>query len=102
MPRGQRSNDGDRTVNRNGYEATRVNGVWVGSHILLMEEHLGRKLLPGEYVAFKNGHKPPVTIDMIELRRHGDRKSRAARTAAIEERIEQLQAELDLIRQEVE
>lgn len=100
MPRGQRAQLGDRTVNRNGYEYIRTETGWKGSHIVLMEEHLGRSLEPGEYVAFKNGHESPVTMDMIELRKRGDKRSRRSRIAEIEARIEQLEAERAILLQE--
>jgi hypothetical protein len=100
MGRGQRAQVGDRQVNKNGYEYVKTKDGWKGSHILVMEKHLGRPLLPGEYVAFLNGHRPPVTLDMIELRKRGDRKSKAARLAAIDARIEELQAERQALLEE--
>jgi hypothetical protein len=100
MPRGKQSQVGDTTINKNGYEYRKTENGWVGTHILVMEEKLGRKLLPGEYVAFLNGHNPPVTLDMIELRKHGDHRSKAARIAVIESRIEELQAELLSLQEE--
>ena len=100
MARGKRSQVGDKTVNKNGYEYTKTETGWDGTHTLVMEEVLGRQLLPGEYVAFINGHTPPITIDMIELRKHGDKRSKAARIAVIETRIEELQAELLSLKEE--
>jgi hypothetical protein len=102
MPRGHRSQIGDRTVNRNGYEYIRTENGWIGSHIVVMEEHLGRRLEPNEFVTFVNGHEPPITVDMLSLRRRGDRKSKAARIAEIESRIEDLQAELQLLKEDVD
>jgi hypothetical protein len=99
MPRGQRARIGDKTKNANGYEyeKTEERG-WVGSHILVMEKHLGRELRPGEYVAFKGGHEPPITLDMIVLRRRGDFRGHVrARIAQIDQRIEELQAEKKLL-----
>jgi len=104
MARGQRSRVGDKTVNQNGYEYTKTDDRgWVGSHILVMEEHLGRLLRPGEYVAFVGAnHSPPITMDMIELRRRGDfRTSAKARIAQIEARIEELQAEREALEAEL-
>jgi len=104
MPRGQRAKVGDKTTNQNGYEYTRTEERgWVGSHILLMEEHLGRELRPGEYVAFVGAnHSPPLTLDMIELRQRGDFRTTAkARIAQIETRIEELQAEKELLEEEL-
>jgi hypothetical protein len=102
MPRGKRAEIGDRTVNKNGYEFVRTEEGWKGAHIIVMEQHLGRPLEPNEYVAFKNGHTPPITLDMIELRKRGDRKSRASRIAEIEARIEELQGELEHLKREEE
>lgn len=102
MPRGVKAPIGTRTINRNGYEYVRTEAGWVGSHVHLMEEHLGRPLEPYEYVAFKNGHQPPVTLEMIELRRRGDKKSKASRIAEIEARIEELQGELEILKREEE
>jgi hypothetical protein len=100
MPRGYIAQVGDVTVNKNGYEYTRTEHGWVATHILIMEEHLGRRLEPGERVFFRDGHKPPITLDMIELRKHGDKASKAARIAAIEARMEELQAELETLQEE--
>ena len=100
MPRGKGAKVGDRTVNRNRYECVKTEKGWIGSHILLMESHLGRKLEPGEYVAFLNGHEPPITLDMIELRKRGDRSPRR-RLAEIDVRMEELQAERDLILEQI-
>lgn len=100
MPRGRKAQIGDRTVNRNGYEFVLTDEGWKGSHVVLMEEHLGRKLASNEYVGFLNGHIPPVTLDMIELRKRGDRKSKRSRIAEIEARIEELTAELEHLRRE--
>lgn len=101
MPRGKPSKPGTTTVNANGYEYTKTKDRgWVGTHILVMEEHLGRQLAPGEYVQFKDGnHSPPVTLDMLELRQKGDFRSRRARIAQIEARIEELTAELERLKE---
>lgn len=101
MPRGQRAEIGDTKVNRNGYEYTKTQDGWIGSHVLLMEKHLGRKLLPGEYVAFLNGHKPPVTLDMIELRKRGDKRTPQHRLAELDARIEELTLERDALLEEM-
>jgi hypothetical protein len=100
MARGNKAQVGDTCVNRNGYEYVKTETGWVGSHILLMEHMIGRQLAPGEYVAFKNGHTPPITPDMIELRKRGDRKTKAARLAALDARIEELQAEREALLKE--
>lgn len=95
MPRGKTSQPGTRTINKNGYAYIKTEDRgWVGEHILVMEEHLGRQLKAGEYVQFKTeNHSPPVTLDMLELRRKGDFRSIKARIAQIEARIADLTAE---------
>jgi hypothetical protein len=103
MARGKPSEVGDKTVNQNGYEQTKTaDRGWVATHVLVMEESLGRKLEPGEYISFKPGaDKVPVLLGNLELRRRGDkRSSNRARIAQIEARMEELQAELDHLRAE--
>jgi hypothetical protein len=102
MPRGQKAEIGDKTVNKLGYEYTKTKDGWVGTHILVMERHLGRKLDPGEFVAFLNGHKPPITLEMLILRKRGDKKSPQHRLAEIDARIEELQAERESILEEID
>lgn len=104
MPRGQAAKPGDKTTNANGYEYTRTaDRGWVGTHILVMEEKLKRQLRPGEYVQFVKDHrKRPITIDMLELRRRGDFRSKSlARIAQIEARIAELQAEKELLEKDL-
>lgn len=95
MPRGKAAAPGTKTVNKNGYGYVKTEDRgWVGEHILVMEAHMGRRLAPGEYVQFKTeNHTPPITIDMIELRKRGDFRSKKARIAQIEAHIAELQAE---------
>lgn len=102
MTRGQRAEVGDETTNRNGYTYVRtVDRGWVAKHQLVLEEHIGRQLLPGEYVRFKSNNKQDLSLDNIELRRKGDNKtSIASRLAAIDARIEELQAEKELLLKE--
>ena len=99
MPRGKVSQPGTRTINKNGYSYIKTEDRgWVGEHILVMEQHLGRQLEAGEYVQFKSeNHSPPITLDMLELRRKGDFRSVKARIAQIDARIAELGAEKALL-----
>ena len=102
MPRGQLAEVGTRTQNRNGYWQTKTEDRgWVADHILVMEEHIGRQLRPNEFVKFKTEDRDNLGLDNLELRTRGDAKSPAARLAAIESRIEELQAEAEELRAQI-
>lgn len=102
MPRGQRAAVGDTKVNDNGYQYTKTEDRgWVGTHQLAMEELIGRQLLPGEYVSFNSNDKLNFSEANLTLRRKGDKKTSINhRLAQIEARIEELEAERDLLIQE--
>lgn len=64
---------GGRTVHRKGYisvhapDHPRASGNYVFEHILVMEDILGRHLLPGENVHHKNGQKTDNDPSNLEL-----------------------------------
>jgi hypothetical protein len=103
MPRGRTSPVGAVTINANGYSQTKVeNGKWVGTHQLILEEKIGRKLLPGERAIFADGNKENLSPDNIELNKTSVVQSTQARiaklTAEIEDRlalIKELESELE-------
>lgn len=101
MPRGSAAVVGDTFVNQNGYHHTKTEEGWKATHVLKMEEKLGRPLAPNEFVKFIDNDRTNLDIDNLELRTRGDRKSPQARLAQLESRIEELQAEADALRQEI-
>jgi hypothetical protein len=102
MPRGQAAAVGDTFTNQNGYHHTKVEGRgFVATHTLLMEEKLGRRLEPNEFVKFIDNDRTNLDPANLELRTRGDRKSPQARLAVIEQRIEELQAEAEQLKKEI-
>ena len=54
-------------INHEGYVVQQVNGVDLRQHRIVMEEHIGRKLLPGETVHHKNGIRHDNSLENLEL-----------------------------------
>lgn len=96
MPRGKASEVGDRTVNQNGYEQIKTEDGWVGTHVHLMQKHLGRILAKHERVRFKDGDRTNLHIDNLEIYvlRSGSLQRKLAK---VEANIQELEAERDWI-----
>jgi len=93
MPKGVAAAIGDTFVNQNGYHHTKTETGWKATHVINMEEEIGRPLLPHEYVKFIDGDRRNLCIGNLELRTRGDRKGPQARIDTIDAQIEELQAE---------
>lgn len=92
MPRGKASEIGDRTVNANGYEQIKTEEGWIGLHVHVMQEHLGRQLSKTERVRFKDGDRTNFALDNLEIYilKGG---SAQRRLAVVEDKIRELLAE---------
>lgn len=103
MPRGQAAPVGAVFVNQNGYHHTKVdeNRGFVATHVVVMEQKLGRRLEKNEFVKFIDNDRTNLDPSNLELRTRGDRKSPQARLAVLEARIEELQHEADDLRKEI-
>jgi hypothetical protein len=80
-------------VSPNGYHYTRVKGTWRLTHHIVAEGFLGRKLRDGERVRFKTSNRMNLSPSNIEVVEKG-KGSLRRRKAALEARIEELQAQL--------
>ncbi len=65
----QCANDAQRTgfIDKNGYRGLTIKGRVVMEHRLVIEQHLGRLLLPSEYVHHRNGQRADNRLSNLEL-----------------------------------
>lgn len=100
MARGKKASPGDTRVAPNGYHYTRTEKEWRLTHHIVAEMYvIGRPLLPDERVSFKDGDRTNMSIANLIVSKVAS-KSKAARKAAIETKIEDLQRQLAEIDEE--
>jgi hypothetical protein len=99
MGRGKTAEVGDTRVSKNGYHYTKTGTGWRLTHHLVAEEKLGRPLNENEIVQFigSKTNLRPDNVRVIQKRTSSLRK----RKAILEERIEEMQAELDSINEQL-
>lgn len=102
MPRGRQSEIGTVTVNANGYSQTKTEKGWIGTHVLILEKKLGRKLRPGERAIFKDNDRRNLDPDNIILTITSNRKTKASQLAALIARRDDLNAQIAEIERELE
>jgi hypothetical protein len=102
MPRGQTAKVGETNTAANGYHYTRCQEGWRLTHHLTAEKKLGRPLREDETVRFiePKFKRDPTNPDGIIIQKKGI-GSLGARKAQLEVRIEQLQAELQDINEQI-
>lgn len=60
---------GDKRTLKSGYVEVKTADGWVREHVAVMEEAIGRELLPGEMVHHKNEIKDDNRLENLELMR---------------------------------
>lgn len=101
MPRGKAAPEGATYTSQNGYHYTKRNGRFVATHILRVQDHIGRELLPTERVRFKDGDKSNLNLDNLQITVKGEASLKTQR-ARLVARIEELQAQLAEVDRQIE
>lgn len=94
--------DGSERVSANGYAYTKSGGKWrLTHHIIAEEKILGRPLRVGERVEFRDKNRENLDPNNIIVRPKGE-GSVERRLAVVEDRIRELEAERELLLEEIE
>lgn len=101
MPRGKSAPEGSTYVSQNGYHYTKRNGKFTATHILIVQDHLGRALEPHERVRFKNNDKTDLRFDNLKVTVKG-KTSLLTQRARLVARRDELNAQITEIDRELE
>jgi hypothetical protein len=101
MVRGQPAPEGSTYIAQNGYHYTKRNGKYTATHVLVMEEKLGRKLTPNERVRFKDNDRTNFKPENLVLTVKG-KTSLLSRRARLVARRDELNAQIQEIDNELE
>ena len=93
MARGKNAELGAERVSQNGYTYIKTEDGWMLKHHVIAEKKLGRKIRADERVRFVDGKKSNLDPKNVEIVTRASGSLRR-RKAALEVRIEELQAEL--------
>jgi len=94
MARGSKSKEGDTRVAANGYHYTRGTTKWRLTHHIIVEQGLGRSLRANERVYFRDGDRTNLAPNNLDIRVVKP-KTKAAKRAEIEAKIDDLKDRLD-------
>jgi len=62
-----KNKNGEGSISKAGYRIFSINGQRIKEHRLVMENHIGRKLLPEENIHHKNGDRSDNRIENLEI-----------------------------------
>jgi hypothetical protein len=102
LPRGRVSKVGDENTNALGYRQIKTaDRGWIGKHIVILEKKLGRQLRHGERAIFSDSDKTNLHPDNIVLAGTKTQKSIQARIAKLQAEIEDRQAIIKELEEEL-
>lgn len=96
MARGKQASIGDERTSQNGYLYIKTPQGWRLKHQIILEEKLGRPLADNERCCFEDGDRTNLDPENLSVYIKAS-QTRGKRKAWLEAKIEELQAELDLL-----
>ena len=99
--RGSKAEVGAERTSPNGYRYVKCEGGWRLKHHLVAEKKLGRSITAEERVVFLDGDKTNFKPNNIDVREKG-KSSIRRRKAYLEDRIREMEDELDEINAQLE